>query len=275
MHHRPLPFLVSLLAGVAALLMSCQARADWLAPPMVSSGGLFGPPGSVGPGIVQSPGRQCRAAIRVAEQAAGIPRQLMAAIAHVESGRANGMGRVDPWPWSINVEGADHVYDTKEAAIAAVQAFRASGAKSIDVGCMQVNLLYHPNAFASLDAAFDPAANAAYAARFLTELYAKTGSWPGATAYYHSASPQLGAEYERKVAAVWPAEQRQPDAAGWQPPTVTSPNMVAGGGTMLSNHADSARIIPMANGAGSGRGLDAYRAMPVPVASRFTGRAPL
>ncbi len=35
---------------------------------------------------------------------------------------------------------------------------------------MQVNLGYHPEAFASLEAAFDPRRNVAYATRFLLEL---------------------------------------------------------------------------------------------------------
>ena len=53
-----------------------------------------------------------------------------------------------------------------------MRAVQAQGVRSIDIGCMQVNLMHHPNAFATLDAAFDPLANALYAARFLTELRA-------------------------------------------------------------------------------------------------------
>ena len=45
-----------------------------------------------------------------------------------------------------------------------MNSYRAQGARSIDVGCMQVNLLHHADAFASLEQAFDPVANARYAA---------------------------------------------------------------------------------------------------------------
>ena len=45
---------------------------------------------------------------------------------------------------------------TRQQAVAAVQALQARGVRSIDVGCLQVNLMYHPIAFASLDDAFDP-----------------------------------------------------------------------------------------------------------------------
>ena len=37
------------------------------------------------------------------------------------------------------------------------------GVRLMDVGCMQVNLQMHPDAFPSLDAAFDPAAIRAHA----------------------------------------------------------------------------------------------------------------
>ena len=160
------------------------------------------------------PGLQCRAAIRAAERGAGIPEQLMAAIGRIESGRRGADGTVTPWPWSINAEGTDYVYDTKEAVIAAVRALQARGVRSIDVGCMQVNLMHHPQAFTTLDQAFDPVENARYAARFLVQLKDQTGDWQKATAAYHSATPELGEPYERKVMAVWPEEKRRGQEAG-------------------------------------------------------------
>ncbi|HJO71542.1 MAG: hypothetical protein QF450_07035 [Rhodospirillales bacterium] len=59
----------------------------------------------------------------------------------------------------------------------------ARGVRNIDVGCMQVNLLYHKDAFATLEEAFEPASNAAYAARFLKDLYATSGSWSAAAGF--------------------------------------------------------------------------------------------
>ncbi len=223
-----------------------------------------------------NPGLQCRAAIRAAERAAGIPEQLMAAIGRIESGRRGPDGVVNPWPWSINAEGTDYVYETKEAVIAAVQALQAKGVHSIDVGCMQVNLMHHPQAFATLDQAFDPGENARYAARFLIELKEQTGDWNKATAYYHSASPELGEPYQRKVMAVWPEEKRRGLEMGGGLAAIASAGLLSGprgGGFMLSNHAASARILPMAGA--TGRGLDAYRAAPIPLAARALGQAPL
>lgn len=249
-------------------------------------------PDSVGPG----PGLACRAAIRAAEQAAAIPNQLMAAIARVESGRREPDGSVDPWPWSINAEGESHIYATKAAAIAAVRGFQAGGMRSIDVGCMQVNLQHHPDAFASLEQAFDPMANATYAAHFLRQLHEQTGTWPTATAWYHSATPELGEDYQRKVMAVLPEEKKRADAtpSAVPPAAPASPGGFAGsasggfnaglnGGPLTSGLGNTAgrpggnvavsggpppvRVIPMAQGT-AGRGLAAYRAAPIMVVER-------
>jgi hypothetical protein len=71
------------------------------------------------------------------------------------------------------------------------------------VGCFQVNLLHHPFAFATLDEAFDPAANARYAAHFLVDLHSRFGTWPAAVAAYHSATQRLGEPYRDAVLSAW------------------------------------------------------------------------
>ena len=147
-----------------------------------------------------SPFADCEAAIAVAEKAPRIPDKLMPAISRVESGRLDpATKRVRAWPWTINVEGAGFFFDAKEQAIAAVRALQARGVRSIDIGCMQVNLMHHPTAFATLDDAFEPMVNARYAARFLTALYRQTGDWNLAAANYHSANADRGEDYQRRV----------------------------------------------------------------------------
>jgi hypothetical protein len=139
-------------------------------------------------------------AIAATEKGLGIARGLLPAIGLVESGHGSG-----PWPWTIDVGGEDHFFATKEEAVAAVSALQAQGIRSIDVGCVQVNLLHHPAAFASLDAAFDPATNVAYGGRFLKALYLEIGNWPDAAAAYHSRTADLAAPYLQRVLALWPA----------------------------------------------------------------------
>lgn len=151
----------------------------------------------------------CEDAIQSAEQPLHLPAQLLGAIGLTESGRLIPQtGRIAPWPWTINVGGTGYFYDTKELAIAATRRFQASGEQSIDVGCMQVNLAYHPAAFASLDQAFDAASNVSYAAGFLTRLYAQSHDWAMAASAYHSQTPGVSNGYIRRVVAAWPMAAR-------------------------------------------------------------------
>jgi len=251
------------------MLAAAPARADRLAPPALR---------------MSTPGEACRTAIANAEKAARIPPALLAAIGRVESGRFDpANNRTNPWPWSINAEGKPGVFETRDQAIAAVRALQAQGVRSIDVGCMQVNLMHHPNAFGSLEQAFDPVTNASYAARFLTQLRDQTGTWEMATARYHSATPEFGDAYQRKVAAVHPEEQRITASAQLigMSPLAGRPNAdMARSGTPVGGfippaRSNAGRIIPLAlaaNGSGSpGRPLDAYRSNPIPVAARPPG----
>jgi hypothetical protein len=113
--------------------------------------------------VVPGPENLCRRAIAIAEGEQRIPDAFLSAIAKVESGRPlNGM--IVPWPWTINAEGVGSFFATREDAITAVSALQARGVHSIDIGCMQVNLQQHPDAFHSLDQAFDPTTNARVAA---------------------------------------------------------------------------------------------------------------
>lgn len=168
-------------------------------------------------------------AIAAAERQAGTAPGLLAAIGIVESGRRDPRtGQRTPWPWTVTSEGVGAYLPTKAAAIAAVQALQARGVANIDAGCMQVNLLHHPGAFRSLDDAFDPRVNAAYAARFLRSLHARTGTWTAAAAGYHSFTPELGARYGKLIAAVW---------GGAPVPVVPGP-----GGTEVVTFADGGQL---------------------------------
>jgi len=216
--------------------------------------------------VVSTPNMLCQAAIAMAEQAQSIPTHLMAAVGKAESGRRDdATGTVRSWPWTINAEGEGFFFNNKAEAIAAVRAFQARGVQSIDVGCMQVNLMYHPDAFASLEQAFDPSANAAYAARFLRQLYGQAGDWTKAVGLYHSATPSLSEPYAKKVMALYAAEPKLP----------AGPSALASAWSATLPHAvlpPAQRMVgPVPPGAvAGGRGLDLYRAQPVGVAPPLT-----
>ena len=138
------------------------------------------------------------------ERMMSIPDRLLHAISLVESGRWDAEHRASvAWPWTVMAEGEGRFLPSKAAAIAEVTKLKARGVRNIDVGCMQVNLLAHPDAFATLDEAFEPRSNVAYAARFLRELYANDNNWGQAGAHYHSQTPSEAAPYKAKLMAVW------------------------------------------------------------------------
>ena len=180
------------------LLLTCLCLLSLIAPVSAQA-----PPAS-------EPGLLCQAAIDDAGRGTIIPDRLLAAIGRVESGRLDTRtGQWRPWPWTINAEGQGLYFATRAEAIAAVQRLQEQGVRSIDVGCMQVNLLHHPQAFATLEQAFDPPTNARYAAQFLISLFRQTADWPKAGALYHSATPEIAADYARRLEAVWPGVKRQ------------------------------------------------------------------
>ena len=232
---------------------------------------------------IPGPSALCRAAILQAERSSRVPERLLDAIAVVESGRRDPIsGAVYPWPWTINVEGAGHYYESKAEAVAAVQAFQARGIRSMDVGCMQVNLMYHPDAFASLDQAFDPVANAAYASRFLQQLYNQTNAWPLAAAAYHSFTPDKGADYARKVLAAWgvpllPVSSQVITNVAAPLPLSAEPAPSGRVAVLLPTGNEGIKVMPIASAAppvasaipsGTARGLDSYRATPITFTNR-------
>jgi hypothetical protein len=174
------------------------------------------------PAYGQSPSSACEAAGRDAEQQYALPTGLLDAIGRVESGRFDPtLGRVIPSPWAIDAAGQPNLADSKEAALQRTHELQSNGLQNIDVGCFQINLRAHPAAFADLDQAFDPTANAQYAARFLTSLRARLGSWDDAVAAYHSAAPALGIPYRQLVYANWAT----PD--GWRHALAAAPSLAA------------------------------------------------
>jgi hypothetical protein len=176
-------------------------------------------PASVRAAESADPAVLCETAITTAEYIGRLPPRLLGAIGLTETGRVDpATGSVRPWPWTINAEGQGQFFETKAQAIAAVKALQARGVQSIDIGCLQVNLMYHPDAFATLEDAFDPRTNAAYAARFLNALYADGRDWARAIAAYHSETPALGDAYRVLVMARW----QNGDLRAVAPPATTA-----------------------------------------------------
>ncbi len=153
--------------------------------------------------VATDPAALCEAAIARDETRFATPPSLLTAISLVETGRPD-HGRWRAWPWSVDVDGLPYVFPTRESAVAFTRTALLAGASSIDVGCMQVNLEQHPDAFATLDDGFDPRINVDYATRFLLSLHAGPAHlvWATAVGYYHSQTETLAAPYRARVIAI-------------------------------------------------------------------------
>ena len=146
------------------------------------------------------PSDQCDYAAAQAAQDSGVPIDILLAITRVETGR--GAGEPRPWPWTINADGTGNWYANKDEAVSAATAHETDGTGTFDVGCFQLNIKWHGQGFASFEDMFDPTQNAAYAARFLAQLYQETGDWAAAVSAYHSRTPDLAEAYLAKVTAI-------------------------------------------------------------------------
>ena len=169
-----------------------------------------GPAAAGNPQFSAETGALCRVPIAQAERNLRIPRQLLAGVSLAESGRWHTAKKESfAWPWTVTSGKKSHYFASQEAAIREVKDLRSKGVRNIDVGCMQVNLRYHPTAFASLEEAFDPTANVAYAANFLAALHDETRSWTRSVARYHSSTPARGSAYFHRVSKLWQRERQR------------------------------------------------------------------
>ena len=153
--------------------------------------------------VSTDPATLCEQAIATAEDRYETPPALLTAISLVETGRPD-RGRDRAWPWSVDVDGTGYMFPTRDAAAGFARTALLAGAQSVDVGCMQVNLEQHPDAFRSIDEGFDPRRNVDYATRFLLSLHAGPARsvWATAVGFYHSQTPAIAAPYQARVLAI-------------------------------------------------------------------------
>lgn len=139
----------------------------------------------------------CGEAADIVERSLDIPQGLLAAIAKVESGGN---------PFAVNVNGRALRFPSEAMASEAARVMSNPSAPGvrpkIDIGCFQIDLAWHPDAFVSVRAGFDPVINGIAAGLFLRRLHLLTGDWREAVARYHAASSE-GARYALDVFRVY------------------------------------------------------------------------
>ena len=151
----------------------------------------------------------CQIVAMEAEEAFNFPTGILSSIAEVESGRKTSNGDYKPWPWTINDNGKGLFFENRQSAGKYISNQNELNNTQMDIGCMQISVKWHADAFSSTESMLDPHTNIAYAAIFLEELYQTHGNWELAIKYYHSAEKEKNEPYLQKVNAVW-KNQPQP-----------------------------------------------------------------
>ena len=153
----------------------------------------------------------CIRAILAAQERYEIPDNILLGIGLQEAGTKRD-GNLTVWPWAVNAAGEGRLFKDQRGAVSWVRERLSAGVRSIDVGCMQINLRWHPDAFSSVEQGFDPGVNADYAARFLRDLYRKTGNWVLAAGSYHSFTPAKRDRYLKSLRRNVSVANKQIDA---------------------------------------------------------------
>jgi soluble lytic murein transglycosylase-like protein len=138
----------------------------------------------------------CERQIQAAAHKYGIPEGILYSVGLTETGRKGSLSAN-----AMNIEGKAYFPASMQEALALFAQAKTSGAKLIDIGCMQINHYYHGEQFASVQAMFDPARNVEYAALFLKRLHDQHETWTMAVARYH-AGPNNNPAQQRYVCRV-------------------------------------------------------------------------
>lgn len=111
----------------------------------------------------------------------GVPLGMLYAVGLAETGNRGSLQ-----PYAMNIEGRAYFAQNAGDALQRFEEARRTGAKLIDLGCMQINHYYHRERFTSLESMLNPRDNVDYAAQYLKQLRAREGSWTMAIARYHA-----------------------------------------------------------------------------------------
>jgi soluble lytic murein transglycosylase-like protein len=152
----------------------------------------------------------CEREMISASQVHAVPLGVLYAVGMTETGNKGSLH-----PYALNIEGKAVFAGSRDEAMEAFKRARKNGKKLIDLGCMQINHYYHGSKFDSVEEMLEPRRNVEYAAKFLSELRFKEGSWTMAVARYH-AGPNNNPAQKRYVCMVI-ANLVASDFGAWTP----------------------------------------------------------
>lgn len=136
-----------------------------------------------------APANICEREMAQAAKTYDVPLALLYAVGMTETGQRGSLH-----PYALNIENPSFFGANLEDALRRFDEARRSGARLIDIGCMQINFYFHSNRFPSPASMFNPHENVTYAARFLKELKEREGSWTLAAARYHAGPGNIQAQ---------------------------------------------------------------------------------
>lgn len=146
----------------------------------------------------------CEVAILQAEKTVGMPDGLLLAIGRVEA-----RYRDIVWPWSLNIGGKPIRHHSYRDALTHVRKLTNQGTNNIDVGCLQLNLIWVARGL-PIEDVLKPNLNALWAAQHLFKLKQNYGTWTRAVARYHSFRTSRQKIYVCKVAREYAALLNKP-----------------------------------------------------------------
>jgi soluble lytic murein transglycosylase-like protein len=120
-----------------------------------------------------------------------IPKNLLAAVAMVESGQK---------PYAVHSHGRARYFKSHADAVKYVSAQAQKGG-NLYLGAMQLCFKSHKTKLKSIERALNPYHNIRFAAELLTSLYKKHGTWFDAVKYYNASSRRVS--YTKRVMAIW------------------------------------------------------------------------
>jgi soluble lytic murein transglycosylase-like protein len=150
----------------------------------------------VTPSVAQPQAGLCEREMLRASSLYGVPLGMLYSVGLTETGNRGSLQ-----PYAMNVEGKAVFSSSAPEAIRKFEQASRSGAKLVDMGCMQINHHYHRDKFPSLESMLNPRMNVEYAARFLKELKSRHETWTMAVARYH-AGPNNDPAQKRYVCRV-------------------------------------------------------------------------
>ncbi len=164
----------------------------------------------------------CEDAARYASANTGVPLSVLRAVALAETGQTKfDKNAYSAWPWTVQSGQKGHWFANQPEATAFVKSLMAAQVTNIDIGCFQINLRWHGQAFQNVEEMFSPRSNALYAARFLQDLYGQTGAWRSAVGRYHSRDDDRAEAYVQRLERLF--EAHLSGATGSMPAAATEP----------------------------------------------------